>query len=356
MSAHSQHLFIPMSPMVLGITFAVLSGACDGSYGVVMKITKRWEWENIWLLFSVIALLVFPLALAAWSTSDLLQIYQAVGPAVLWRTVLLGLAWGVGSVFFGLGMYLLGQSIAYTVMMGMIAVIGALAPMVLTNPDSLTKAGGKIIVGSMVVMIAGVAVCGIAGKLRDDRRQPGGAGVRPYRSFISAFLICLGGGFFSSMFNLAFHYGLPIAAATAQQLGETSSSFRANSPIWALAMIGGFVPNAAYCVYLLIRNGTWNRFFLLRNGSYWLWALAMGAIFAAGISFYGIGASNLGKLGTTVAWLVFIATGILVANVWGLVCGEWRAAPERAGQLMQMGCALLAISIALVSYGSYLIP
>jgi L-rhamnose-H+ transport protein len=321
-----------------------------------MKVTRLWEWENIWLFFSVVALAVFPLGLAYWSAPNLLGVYQSVEPAVLWRTLLLGLGWGIGSVFFGLGLYLLGQSIAYTVMMGMIAVIGAMIPMLTTNPESLSTAGGRTILASMIVMVVGVGLCGVAGKLRDDQRISGHAGVRPYHSFVAAFLICMGGGVFSSMFNLAFHYGAPIAVAASQQIGESSTTFRSNSPIWALAMLGGFVPNALYCVYLLTRNRTWNRFYLHRGATYWLLAIAMGAVFAAGITTYGVGASNLGKLGTTVAWLVFVATGILIANLWGLACGEWRGAPQKAGVYMQMGSFMLIASIALVSYGNYLIP
>lgn len=341
---------------ILGVFCAMLSGACDGSYGVVMKVTKRWEWENIWLLFSIGALVVFPLGLAIWATPDLWGVYRAVEPSVLWRTALLGFGWGIGSVFFGLGLYLLGQSIAYTVMMGMIAVIGALIPMLVTSPDALHTTGGRCIVISMLITVAGVALCGRAGKIRDEQEHAVQAGVRPHRSFLAAYLVCLGGGVFSSMFNLAFHFGAPIATVTAQQIGESSASFRANSPIWALAMLGGFLPNAAYCVYLLTRNGTWDRFRHHNDNRYWLWALVMGALFAAGITAYGVGASQLGKLGTTVAWLVFVATGILIANLWGIAWKEWQGAPPQAVQSMQFGSLLLVLSIALVSYGNYLLP
>ena len=82
----------------------------------------------------------------------------------------------------------------------------------------------------------------------------------------------------------------------------------------------------------------------------------MGAIFAAGITFYGIGASNLGKLGTTVAWLVFIAAGILTANFWGVITGEWMDAPQSARRKMVLGPAVLFVSVLLVNYGNYILP
>lgn len=339
---------------LLGISSAVISGACDGSYGIAMKWTPRWEWENIWLLFSVAALGVFPMTLAYVADPNFIEVYRSVDQAVLWRTLLFGTGWGIGSVCFGLGLYLLGQSVAYTVMMGIIAVGGALVPMLSVSPESVFTTGGSLIVLSLMATIVGVAVCGIAGKLRDGATASNA--MQPRGSFLTAFLVCLGGGVFSSMFNLAFHYGAPIAAVAAQRLGEESTSFRANSPIWALAMLGGFLPNLSYCCYLLTRHRTWNRFRLPNVARYWVVGIAMGALFAAGITLYGIGASNLGKLGATVAWLVYVATGILVANVWGALCGEWDGAPLIAVRRMQLGSLVLVVSIVLVSLGNYLLP
>jgi L-rhamnose-H+ transport protein len=341
---------------LIGISSAVISGGCDGSYGAVMKITKKWEWENIWILFSITALALFPVGLAVWSVPDLLGVYREVSIGVVLRTFLFGLGWGIGSVFFGLGLYMLGQSFAYTVMMGIIAVGGALIPMLVTHPASALTVGGMIILLSMAVMVVGVAFCGWAGKLRDD-----GAGAEPrptkrYHSFKLAFLVCLAGGIFSCLFNLAFHFAEPIAEAAAAQLGQQSTDFRANSPIWALAMLGGFLPNFLYCLYLLIQRGTWRQYRQPKIGHYWLWGIVMGAIFAADVTIYGIGASSLGPLGTTVAWLVYIASGILIANVWGVMTGEWKEAPPRARRHMFWGSMVLFASIILTSYGNYTLP
>jgi len=341
---------------LIGILFAVASGVCDGSYGVVMKVTKDWAWENIWMMFSITALALFPIFLAIWSVPNLMDVYQAVSVGVLWQTFVFGAGWGVGSVFFGRGLYLLGQSFAYTIMMGIIAIGGALIPMLVTNPATVLTTGGVIILLSMTIMTTGVMMCGKAGKLRDDGLKYNASEKKNYDSFKMAFLICLAGGAFSSMFNLAFHFAGPIATAAALQIGGSSTSFRANSPIWALAMFGGFLPNFLYCLYLLVMKGTWTKFQQTCTWHYWLWGVLMGAIFAAGITLYGVGASNLGKIGTTVAWLVFIASGILTANVWGLISGEWTDAPQIAKQKMMWGSAILFTSILLVNFGNYVLP
>ena len=81
----------------------------------------------------------------------------------------------------------------------------------------------------------------------------------------------------------------------------------------------------------------------------------MGAVFAASITCYGIGAANLGKLVTIVVWLVFVAAGILIADFWGVFTGEWKDAPKKAGRRMLWGSIVLFASIVLVNFGNYIL-
>ena len=291
----------------VGVAGAVVAGGLNGTYGVVMKLTKKWEWENIWMLYSVPALLVFPWLFAIWSVPNLSELYSGIETGVLVRTILFGAGWGLGSVFFGLGMYMLGVSLGYTIMMGIVAVGGSIIPMLITNPGSLLTAGGAIILLAMVIAVVGVALCGMAGTIRDKVMSQGQEQEKKKRpNYKLGLLVCMGGGFFSCMLNLAFHFGAPISAAAEAQLGELSTGFKANNPIWALALLGGFVPNLLYCGGILLRKGTWKKYSTPGTGIYWLYGLVMGIIFIGSVMVYGAAASGLGKLGTTVGWLVFI--------------------------------------------------
>ena len=82
----------------------------------------------------------------------------------------------------------------------------------------------------------------------------------------------------------------------------------------------------------------------------------MGAVFAADITFYGIGADYLGPLGTTVGWIVMNACGIMAANFCGVITGEWSGTPANAQWQMVWGSLILFVSIVLVSYGNYILP
>src|SRR5208337_4551191 len=94
---------------------------------------------------------------------------------------------------------------------------------------------------------------------------------------------------------------------------------------WALVLGAGFIPNLLYCFLLLFRNGTWSLF--LKAG--WVretgLAIAMGLLWLSGMVGYGIGATLMGKYGTSLGYVVFTAMLILSTNFLGILTGEWKA-------------------------------
>lgn len=339
----------------IGIAAAVISGVLNGSFAVPMKRTVKWEWENIWLMWAVWALIIFPVVIALWTVPQLLDIYRDTPDGVLMQTFLLGVGWGLGSVTFGLGLHMAGLSLGYTIMIGVIAVTGSLIPMLVHNPGSLLHAGGAVIILAMMVTIAGAVLCGAAGMIREKALQQDSREQKPRHKFKLAFLVCLASGVLSAMLNLAFDFGAPIAETARIHLGQLGTAFRANNTVWLLTLLGGFIPNFLYCAYLMLRKGSWRKYGESGTGLYWLWGLSMGAIWIGCIMFYGAGASSLGKLGTTVGWLILMAVTVLVGNLWGVVTGEWKAAAPKAKQRMMQGLLLLISSVMLVGLGKFLL-
>ena len=74
----------------------------------------------------------------------------------------------------------------------------------------------------------------------------------------------------------------------------------------------------------------------------------------SGVALYGAGASCLGKLGATVAWIILMSTTVFVGNLWGVLAGEWKNTPRKAHRPMIQGLVLLIIAILLVSLGNYI--
>jgi L-rhamnose-H+ transport protein len=342
-------------PVFFGIIAAVISGALNGSFAVPMKRTTKWEWENVWLLYAVTAMIILPLIIALCTVPQLLAIYNDTPAKVLVRTFLFGIGWGLGSVTFGLGLHMAGLSLGYTILIGVIAVTGSLIPMLIHDPGSLLLPGGIVIILAMLVTIAGAALCGTAGAIREKEKQKEQTKQDKSYKFKWAFLVCIASGILSAMLNLAFDFGAPIAQIAETYLAEQSSAFRANNPVWLLILYGGFIPNFLYCAYLMIRKGSWKRYIESGTGSYWLWGILMGTVWMGCIVSYGVGASSLGKLGTTVGWLILMAVTVLVGNLWGVITGEWQQAPKKARRRMLQGFLLLVGSVMLVGLGRLLL-
>lgn len=74
----------------------------------------------------------------------------------------------------------------------------------------------------------------------------------------------------------------------------------------------------------------------------------MGLLWAGSIIIYGMGAANLGRLGASIGWAAFNATGIFCANVLGVATHEWKGVGRKGRLVMVSGLAVLLIGIFLV--------
>ena len=49
-----------MPEATFGILLLVVAGIMNANFTLPMKFTKKWAWENTWLVWTVFALLIFP--------------------------------------------------------------------------------------------------------------------------------------------------------------------------------------------------------------------------------------------------------------------------------------------------------
>jgi len=308
---------------------AILSGFLNGSYAVPIKLTPKWKWENIWLWFAIFGLLLVPWIFALLFIPDIGKVLADSPVSSIIITFLCGLGWGIGSVAFGLALHAIGFSLGYTLMMGLIAVIGALVPLLVNNPSSLVTKGGIVILIALLLAIIGIILCGSAGKIREEKSLDQSEQRSSDQSKIKKGLIlCVISGFFSPMINFAFEFGTPLKESVFAQLGSDSNIFYGTSVIWAVALSGGFVAFLFYSSYLLAKNKTMSNFSLKGTHSYFLWTFLMGITFYGSLLCYGLAASGLGEAGTTTGWIIFTAGAIIIANIWGIITSEWEGVPK----------------------------
>jgi L-rhamnose-H+ transport protein len=330
-----------------GIALIILAGIFNGIFAYPMKLARGWNWEHIWLVFAVTGLLILPAAVGFSTVPDLWTIYARLPRSTLLVTFLLGIAWGGGSLLFGLGVSALGLALANAILMGTTAVLGTLIPALLSRMDAFGSVSGLALLASLVLVVLGLALCAVAGMRRD--RLAAGDYAAAYSmgrrgSFAAGLLTCVAGGALSACFNIGFAAtGNIRQAAQAAGAGEVAAGFA----VWTLIMSAGSLPSLIYCAALLRRNRSLPLFHKRRRN--WLFGLSMTAMWILALALYGAGAGQVGALGATVGWPILVSTAILAANLLGLLTAEWQGVSRRVLLLLCAGLGMLVSAVVLAS-------
>ena len=328
----------------------------SGSFSLPMKKTTKWAWENTWLVWAAIGLVIVPWAIAFVSVPNLLQVYQNAGYAPLVMVFLFGVSYGIGGMMGGLSIYLLGMSLAFSISLGLSTVLGSLIPMA-RDPHVFTTPKGIIITLGIAITAVGIVVCSVAGGLKEKQikkaeENPVTQTEKPKSGqFTKGLIICILSGFFGCTLNFAVAFSDRIKDA-AVQLGSTPAA--ASDAVWGITTLGAFTANVVYLVVLLTKNRTWSNYRAEGTKSYWLLAAIMGLLWMFSMTVYGKAASMMGPLGSTVGYAVLMSSIIMISNVWGMITGEWKDGKGKPVRTMYMGLGVLIVAICAIAYGNSL--
>jgi len=121
--------------------------------------------------------------------------------------------------------------------------------------------------------------------------------------------------------------------------------------LWALLFVASFIPNLVYCGILLSRNDSWTLFLQKSWRKELTLTAAMGLLSFAAIIGYGIGATALGKYGTSLGWAVFVATTIIASTLSGVLMDEWRGTSQLTKRLLVIAVAVILASVLTLDFG-----
>lgn len=330
-----------------GIAAVLVGGFLNGSWVLPMKRLGQWRWENTWLAFSILGLVVIPWIVAVATVPQLGAILGGASDATLAKILIFGFGWGVGNILFGLGVNRLGMAVGYGIILGLIAPIGTFLPLIVLHPEQLwTRQGLALIIGTVLVVV-GIVFCAVAGRRREREAKTLAPMVQA--GFFVGLMICVASGILSPMLNFAFVFGEELQRQTA---GTGVTASMSSNALWALTLTAGFVANAGYAVYLLGNNHTWRNFSTpSQPAGYWAGAGLMGVLLFGSFMAYGSGAIALGPLGGIVGWPLFMSMSLITSNAWGAITGEWKGASRRAYGFSLVGIAFLIVAIAVISRG-----
>jgi L-rhamnose-H+ transport protein len=337
-----------------GVLLGIASGILLGVFALPMKGVRRWRWENTWLMYCFWSLLVLPWCLAFFTVPQLAGVIGAVSTSSLVWTFLFGLGWGIGCVLFGLGLKLVGLALGTAIVLGLNNALGAILPLLLSHRSEIGAASGQTLIAGVAIMLAGVVACSWAGKRKERDSRTGTVGaieVTDSAGRARGILICIAGGIFGTCFNLALVFGMELNKAA---LSVGATELNANNAVWCISLLGGLVPNLAYCAYLLSKNSGWTLFNPAKSQRDWLLALAMGLMWLGGVAVYGMSVQSLGRLGASIGWALIQSTAILAGNVSGFSTGEWRGTSAAAKKAMGVGLFILILGIVVVGWSATL--
>jgi L-rhamnose-H+ transport protein len=327
--------------MITAVSLVMLAGCMNGTFAVPMKFVRAWQWEHAWLAWSILAMLVFPLAIARLTVLNLGAVYRSSSAADIALVAFFGMAWGVGTILFGLGINRVGIALSFGIVLGTSSAFGAMVPMLLLHRDRLLSSTGLLTAAGVAVILGGVALGAHAGLLRAENRMQD----RARGSFRWGLATCFLSGIASSFMSLALNVSTPISR-TAERFG-TSQAVSVNA-VWPVLLAGGLVVNVGYCGFLILRHSSaavFARHAPLNIGL----IVAMALLFSASNLVYGLGANRLGSIGLVLGWPMFMGAVVLAANLWGFCTGEWLHASRRALSRAVAGCLLLVAGIWIVA-------
>jgi L-rhamnose-H+ transport protein len=334
-----------MNGSALGFSLLFLAGAMNGSFTLPMKFTRKWAWENTWAIWTIFALFVFPLLLAYSTVPQLSSAYAQAGAGVVLMVAACGAGWGIAQVLFGLAVEAIGIALTFSIVLGLSAAVGSLIPLVRLHPDKVVSSAGLAVISGVALVLIGVSICALAGR----RREAALGATRARTSIAKGLVFCTLSGLTAALMNFGLAFGSPILEAA--QKNGTPKLWSSNAAFLPLMLAGG-VPNLAYCIYLMRKNNTRNRFREAGSGSHWFLAALMAISWFGSTILYGASTTTLGQLGTVLAWPLFMTLIVITATICGVVTGEWKDAGSQPFRMMVSGVGVLIAAIFVLGLSS----
>jgi L-rhamnose-H+ transport protein len=332
------------SDLAIGFLLVLLAALLQGTFVLPMTLVRQWSWEHTWATFSLLGMLAFNWMITLLLVPNIFSVYGASPARDLAVLAIFGLGWGVGAVLFGLGMNRLGMALGYPIIMGLIASLGVLIPLLVFFPQTLLTTKGLVLLVGTVLVIFGIVLCSVAGS---RRAPPGSKSIATHsRAFRVGLAVAMLAGALSCLPNVGMAFGGNVIRS-AETLG-VSQALSGNT-VWALLFTLGFVANLAYCLYLMLRNNTLGQYWNRETPRNLRLSALMALMWIGSFYLYGAGAARLGRWGAVVGWPLFISLSIVVGNLWGLWRGEWQGAPAAARRLLNLGLLVLIVAVMAVA-------
>jgi len=366
-------LAAPATNPALGIVIFALGGLAGAVFYLPFKKVKNWAWESYWLIYAVFGLVLVPWLLTLVTSPNVFAVLGKAPGKQLLYCFCCGAAWGIGGLTWGLMIRYLGVGLGLAIGCGLCSAAGTLIPpivkpwldaLVQGTPLPSLFAGVKSLYGTpaanvsliaALVSLVGIVLVGMAG-MSKEKELPDEIKKKAVAEFNFKKGITV--AIFSGLMSSAMSFGLQGGGAI-EQLALTTAPVTSNTwkgmPVLVVVLLGGFVINGAWCLYLNSKNKTLGDYTrkdapILANI---LFAGLAGTIWCSQFVCFKTGEPKMGKI-AYIGWAVLMASAILFSALLGIGLGEWRSTSTRTRTRLVAGLVLLIASAVIAGYGGKL--
>jgi L-rhamnose-H+ transport protein len=368
---------IPSDPL-LGTAYHAVGALSSSACYAPQKKVRNWSWQTYWLTQAAFCWFLLPILGAALTIPHLLDVLAQAPKEAMAVSFLLGMAYGVGGTAFNISIRYIGFSLTYAIAVGLSSILGTLVPPLidhrfgaflhdllwtgtLTPPldyEALhaifSRSGADWILSGVAVGALGIALCGMAGRMKEKDLQSQDA--QGEFSLSKGLLLSLLAGVLSAVYNLSLEAGKPIADVAAS-LG--ADVWRGNV-VYIFSNTGAFVTTAIYCLYLHARHRTLGELIALPAGTEkavlpinFAMAALTGLLWYGQFFFYNLGHVRMGQYEFS-SWAIHMIMLVLFSNLIAVFFREWTGRRRTTQGTIALALAVLVAAILTITYGNYL--
>ncbi len=382
----------------LGVMIFALGGLAGAVFYLPFKKVKDWAWESYWMIYAIVGLIVVPWVLAYCTSPNALAVLRESPTKTLVYCCACGAMWGVGGLTWGLMIRYLGVGLGLALGCGICAATGTLIPKLINREFAQLFEPGAGITSfiGVLVSLVGIVLVGMAGMSKENElpEEQKKKAVAEY-NFKKGMIIAIFSGVMSSGMNFGLQ-GAPITQYKAQFGSETrivksdgsaqppaeyaditGTFYDKDSKVWVVpgapdneamtaqiwrgvpilvvVLLGGFIINFFYCLYLNVKNktlGDYRKKDTPLLGNLFFAGLA-GAIWCSQMICLKAAEPAMGET-AYIGWAVLMATMIMFSSLLGILLGEWKGTSKRTRTRLAAGLLLLIVSAILAGYSGYL--
>ncbi|SHM52945.1 L-rhamnose/proton symporter RhaT [Flavobacterium saccharophilum] len=340
--------------MGIGILWVLMAAIMLGFYALPSKYIKNYAIENTWGIFWVLAMFVVPVIAAFALVNGLLDTYSQVSSSLFITILFLSILWGIGNLLWGISISKIGMALDFSLLIGVGTLSGSILPFFMGSADQLNTPRGMVILGGIFIIMIGIIANGKAGLLREkfensDKDQSN----TDSNKMRNGIIICVIGSICAAGFNLSYH-----VADNLGHIGQISQDQFGNAPwvariaVMLPSFIGSGIATVLYFSSQLTKNKSWRNFKTPESSKNFGLLLIMALVYCTSLIIYGLGAYELGPLGTSVGFAIFQTGCIMVANLLGFFTSEWNNAGSLSKNWLFSGLFIMSIGIIVVAYGN----